>query len=107
MSEKVEVIQADIDAAAAFDESVGGRMHVITRQELAVAFARRRLESQLKVDDSTVERVAQGIADAQFGGPFNGLEWPEAWDHFERLARAAISSLVGEGADLAAADREA
>jgi hypothetical protein len=46
-----------------------------------------------EADEATVERVAQAIADAQFGGPFNGFEWPEAWDHFENLARAAIAAL--------------
>lgn len=41
--------------------------------------------------------VTQAIADAQFGGPFNGLEWPEAWDHFETLARAAIAAMPAQG----------
>jgi hypothetical protein len=38
-------------------------------------------------DVERVDRMAQAIADAQFGGPFNGLEFPEAWAHFETLAR--------------------
>lgn len=44
-------------------------------------------------DEDAVEMVQQAIADAQFGGRFNGLEWPEAWDHFGVLAQAALEAL--------------
>lgn len=49
--------------------------------------------AQIVAGEWQLERVTQAIADAQFGGPFNGLEWPEAWAHFETLARAALASL--------------
>lgn len=56
-----------------------------------------------------VEAVAQAIADAQFGAPFDGFQWPEAWDHFETLARAAIAAITtpppsNEHAELIAKD---